>query len=229
VAANRARTSLSAFFTWAIKRGLHDHNPVIGTETRKEKTRDRVLTDSELATVWKAVSSSDYGDIVRLLMLTGQRASEISDLRWDEIDFDNGLISLPSERTKNKRPHQIPMCDLVRQILRGRKRTRDFVFGEGVGGFSGWGKAKERLDKAIENKRGKPLPHWTIHDLRRTFATRLSDLGEAPHIIEACLNHVSGHKSGVAGIYNRSLYKAEKANALARWGEHITGLVGGVS
>jgi integrase len=225
--ANRARTSLSALFSWAMKKGLHDSNPVIGTETRIEKTRHRVLTDSELATVWNMLPQTDYGDILRLLILTGQREAEIGGLRWDEINFDEDLISLPPERTKNSRPHQIPMSTPVREILAGRTHGgRDFLFGRGVG-FLGWGRCKQRLDAAIADKLGNPLPHWTIHDLRRTAATRMVDLGEGPHIVEAVLNYVSGHRAGVAGIYNRSLYKAEKAQALSKWAAHVLAIAKG--
>jgi integrase len=228
VSANRARTSLSAMFSWAMRKGLHDHNPVANTEPRKEQTRHRVLTDTELAVVWNTVGAGDYGAIVKLLILTGQRAAEIAELRWPEIDFDRGLISLPAERTKNGRPHEVPMSAAVVEILGGQKsRDRDYVFGRDDGPFSGWGKSKERLDKALADKLGKPLPHWTIHDLRRTAATRMADLGEAPHVIEAILNHVSGQRAGVAGIYNRALYKAEKAQALSKWATHVLAIAKG--
>jgi integrase len=229
VAANRARTNLSALFAWAMRKGLHDQNPVIATETRKEKSRHRVLSDNELAVVWNTLPKSDYGDILKLLILTGQREREIGDLHWSEIDFDEELISLPPERTKNARPHEIPMSSAVRDILKARTRSddRDLVFGFGAGGFSGWGKSKERLDKAIADRLGKPLPHWTVHDLRRTAATRMVDLGEGPHVVEAVLNHVSGHRAGVAGIYNRSLYKAEKAQALSKWATHVLAIAKG--
>jgi integrase len=220
VSANRARTSLSAMFSWAMRKGLHDQNPVTNTEPRKEQTRHRVLTDAELAAVWNTAGAGDYGAIVKLLVLTGQRAAEIAGLRWSEIDFDRGLISLPADRTKNGRPHEVPMSGAIVEILRGQKsRDSDYVFGRGDGPFSGWGKSKERLDEALAAR--KPLPHWTIHDLRRTAATRMADLGEAPHVIEAILNHVSGQRAGVAGIYNRALYKAEKAQALSKWAAHV--------
>ena len=225
VSANRARTSLSALFAWAMRKGLHDSNPVVATETRKEKSRHRVLTDPELSTVWNMLGDGDYADILRLLILTGQRAREIADLRWSEIDFDRDLISLPPERTKNARPHEVPMSGAVRDILKARPGTRDFVFGVGAGGFSGWTRCKERLDRRIGDELGKPLPHWTVHDLRRTAATRMVDLGEGPHIVEAVLNHVSGHR--VAGIYNRSLYKAEKAQALSKWATHVLAVAKG--
>jgi integrase len=208
-----------------MQRGLCDANPVIGTETRKEKSRDRVLTDTELAVIWNTIRH-DYGDIVRLLILTGCRAAEISELRCSEVDFDKGVISLPSDRTKNGRPHEIPLTNTSRSILQNRKQTNgDFMFGRG-NGFSGFGKCKERLDAAIEKKLGKPMPGWVHHDLRRTFATRLADLGIQPHIVEALLNHVSGHRRGVAGIYNRSLYITEKAQALALWDKHILKIAG---
>ncbi|MFY9839995.1 MAG: tyrosine-type recombinase/integrase [Xanthobacteraceae bacterium] len=224
VTSNRCHASLSALFSWGIKRGLCEANPVIGTEVRREDSRDRVLTDKELATIWNTVVGDDYADIIRLLMLTGCRAREISELRWSEIDYDRGVISLPPERTKNARPHEIPISQTIRDILAARNNGRDFVFGRGVG-FKGWGKCKVRLDKAIEKKLGKALPGWVTHDLRRTFATRLADLGIQPHIIEAALNHISGHKGGVAGIYNRSAYKVEKESALALWDKHIAELV----
>jgi integrase len=96
------------------------------------------------------------------------------------------------------------------------------VFGYGDGPFSGWSKAKAALDERLA---GKLKSHWVAHDLRRTVATRMADLGVQPHVIEAALNHVSGHKAGVAGIYNRSLYSAEKAAALALWAEHVTAVV----
>jgi integrase len=161
--------------------------------------------------------------IVKLLMLSGQRASEIAGLDWAEVNFKQGLIFLPGERTKNGRPHNIPMSATVKSLLQSRDQSdRHLIFGQGEGPFSGWSKAKTALDR-----RTGPLKHWTVHDLRRSVATGMADIGIQPHIIEAVLNHVSGHKGGVAGIYNRSSYAAEKAQALALWDEHLTDVIQG--
>ncbi len=138
------------------------------------------------------------------------------------------MVLLPGERTKNGKPHELPITDTVRNIIQSQPKTegRDFIFGYGEGAFSGWSRAKEILDEAIA-KSGNAPPRWILHDLRRTAATRMADIGIAPHVIEAVLNHVSGHKGGIAGVYNRALYTAEKAQALARWDEHLSALVSG--
>jgi integrase len=229
VTANRVRSALSAMFTWAMKEGLVAGNPVIGTNKRPEQTRDRVLNEKEIPLVWRALPSNEYGTIVRLLILTGQRANEIAALRWPEIDFKTNVINLPRERTKNGRAHAIPLAATARALLAEIpvREGRELVFGKGVGPFSDWSHSKKKLDAAIaEGESRKPLPHWTVHDIRRTVATGMADIGIQPHIIEAVLNHVSGHKGGVAGIYNRANYAAEKAAALARWDEHVASIVG---
>jgi integrase len=222
------RASLSTFFTWAMKEGLADSNPIIATNKAVTAgARDRVLDNGELHLIWNALPSNDYGDIVRLLALTGQRRDEIGSLRWSEVNLDKALISLPSERTKNSRPHDIPLSPAALSILKARPRRagRDHVFG-GPNGFRGWSNYKTAIDARIAAK-GAIAP-WRLHDLRRTCSTRLHDeLGIAPHVVEAVLNHVSGHKAGVAGVYNRALYNKEKAIALARWAERLMAIVTG--
>jgi integrase len=182
--------------------------------------RERLLTDAELVAIWKAAPDSDYGRIVRLLMLTAQRR-EIGALRWPEIEGEEetALIALPGSRTKNHRQHDVPLSApaLVEIEACLKASGRDLVFGKGEGGYSGWSRSKEALDVAADLKQP-----WTLHDLRRTAATRMADLGVQPHVIEAILNHVSGHKAGVAGIYNRSTYAAEKRAALDLWADHLT-------
>jgi integrase len=220
---NRTRTSASAFFDWARGQGLIEVNPVEGTTKQSEsKSRDRVLTDDEVRRLWKATDKGgDFDTIVRLLLLTGQREAEIAKLRWSEIDLDRGVIELPPERTKNHRRHLVPMSDQVRHILESVERleARDIIFGRDGTGFSGWSKSKSRLDDAVK------LKEWRLHDLRRTAATGMGELGIAPHVIEAALNHVSGSRAGVAGIYNRSTLEPEKARALAMWAERVMAIV----
>jgi integrase len=212
VSADRARAALSAFFSWAMGEGLAEANPVIGTNKAagENKARDRVLADNELATIWRGPPDNDYGRIVRLLILTGCRRDEIGSLRWSEINRDARLIALPGERTKNGRTHDVPLSKAALEVLDSatRRMDRDYVFGEGKGGFSGWSKAKAALDTRLG------LKPWRLHDLRRTASTRMADAGVQPHIIEAVINHVSGHKAGVAGIYNRGTYEKEKRAAL---------------
>jgi integrase len=225
VSANRAQAALSGMYTWAMREGLCEANPTIATNQQAdEEPRERVLTDSELATIWNALPDSDYGRIVKLLILTGQRREEIGGLRWSEVDSDKRLISLPKERTKNKRQHDIPLSDSAIDVLSEcRHRDSDFVFGR-RNGFGGFGVAKRALDQAIM----PALAPWRLHDIRRTVATAMADkLGVQPHVIEAVLNHVSGHKAGVAGIYNKAVYAKEKREALTLWADYVRSIVEG--
>ena len=229
VAVNRVRATISAMFSWGMREGLVRANPVTLTNKRQEKSRERVLTDNELRLIWQALGDGQYGVIVKLLMLTGQRANEIAALRWDEIEFDRHVISLPGSRTKNGRPHEIPMAATLRSLLLSQPRAdgRELVFGKGRGPFSGFSRCKGALDADVAKLNGKALAPWVLHDLRRSAATRMADIGIAPHVIEAVLNHVSGHRGGVAGIYNRAQYGAEKVQALVRWDEHVASVVDG--
>ena len=228
VTSNRVRASLYAFFGWVIREGIRlpEGNVVSYTNIREEKSRDRVLSDAELKAIWAACLDDHSGAIIKLLMLTGQRVNEIAALRWDEVHDEQ--IVLPAERTKNDRSHIVPLSDAAKAILTAcNGKDRICVFGRDDTGFQGLGYAKPRLDARIAEANGKPLPHWTPHDLRRTVATRMADLGVQPHIIEAVLNHVSGHKGGVAGIYNRATYDKEKREALNLWAEHLMATVEG--
>jgi integrase len=214
VARNRFRSSLSAFFTFAIREGLIEANPVTGTATADEgHSRDRTLSEAELIAVLNALGRDQFSDIIRLLILTGQRRNEIGGLRWDEIDFERGLIILPSERVKNKRQHELPISNQVGAILKRQPRQNEFVCGRR---FTSWSIGKADLDN-----RARLKAEWRLHDLRRTAATHMAELGTLPHIIEAVLNHVSGHRAGVAGIYNRARYEGEMRTALQLWGDYV--------
>lgn len=222
-AANQARAALSKFYSWAIASGLAEKNPVAGTEKRgRQVRRDRVLKGDELKAVWCACAGSDdFSLIVRLLILLGQRRDEVARMRWEEIDFADATWSLPGERTKNGLPHEVPLPPLALRILRQRDDRRlvgrRHVFGVyDSNGFSGFSKAKAALDERCALR-----SPWRLHDLRRTCATQLARMRVPPYVIEAVLNHVSGTKAGVAGIYNRHLYDIEKREALDFWAEYI--------
>jgi integrase len=224
-AANRVRDSLQAFFSWTIAQGLLDYNPVVGTVINQERARERVLADHELKAIWTATEGDgSYNAIVRLLMILGQRRNEIGKLRWSEVHDDK--IVLPAERTKNNREHTIPLSPPAQAILAGCRHGGEFVFSNRPDRSpSDGGRAKAALDQRIRAN-GIELESWVHHDLRRTMSTRMHEIGIQPHIVEAVLNHV-GHKSGVAGVYNRATYDKEKRTALLRWSEYVLAVVEG--
>jgi len=225
--ANAARNNLSPLFAWAISQGMlgDNTNPVDGAPRAANPVpRDRVLSNNELVAIWRASGDDDYGHILRLLILLGSRRKEIGSMKWSEIDLEAGTWMLPAERSKNRRSHTLPLPPAAFEIIRSVPQTdRDHVFGNGDVGFNSWNDKKRTLDQRL----GDTVKPWTLHDLRRSCATKMADIGIAPHIIEAILNHVSGHKGGVAGIYNRSQYDRECAAALVRWSEHVLALVEG--
>jgi integrase len=227
VSANRLRTALSAMFGWAMREGLVEGNPVVGTNQRSESPRERVLTIEELIALWKALDDNAFGNIIRLLMLTGQRRDEIGGLRWDELDAEFIKITLPKHRTKNGIEHIVPLARVGREIVARQYRIvgQPCVFAaRSAVGFTGWHDGRKALDAKLPD-----LAYWTIHDLRRSVATGMAGIGVLPHVIEAVLNHVSGHKAGVAGIYNRATYLTEKTAALTLWAEHLMAAVSGTS
>ena len=226
--ADAARTHLSAMCVWAMKEGLcgeRPSNPVAYTNTPViAPARDRVLSDAELVAIWRACDDDDIGRITRLLLLTGCRRSEIGSVRWSEIDMQGRVLVLPAERTKNHRAHTVPLADAAIEIIRTVPPMlgRDTAFGGRGDGFTDWTRSKHALDLRLGDRVGE----WRFHDLRRTAATRMCDLGVAPHIVEQILNHAGGHKAGVAGTYNRSSYESETRRALEQWAEHIAEIVG---
>ncbi|MBN9603767.1 MAG: tyrosine-type recombinase/integrase [Afipia felis] len=227
IASNRARAALSAVFSHAVSMGLVDQNAVVGTiRPGSELKRDRVLSSLELRSICDSLNPNDYGCIVKILLLTGQRREEVGDMRWSELNFEEGLWVLPRERTKNKRAHEVPLSGAAIFLLEQMPRVhgRDFVFGARDSGFSGWSKSKILLDRAIKDH-SSAIVDWRLHDLRRTAATGMADLGVAPHIVEAVLNHVSGSRAGVAGIYNRASYREEKREALDRWADYLHAII----
>jgi len=213
---NRLRSTLSAFFAWCISEGLLETNPVQGTAKAEENgSRERVLTREELRQLWRALGDDKFSDVVRLLLLTGQRRNEIGKLQWSEVELGRKLIVLASGRTKNGRQHEVPLSSQAVALIKHhpRRNSSDFLFGKR--GFSDWHVAKAKLDQRVG------VAPWTLHDLRRTCATQMAELGVLPHVIETALNHVSGHKAGVAGVYNRSKMSDAVREGLQRWADYL--------
>jgi integrase len=213
-------------FAWGMASGLVESNPTIGTPRPKTSPpRDRVLRDDELARIWRACGDDDFGRIVKLLLLTGQRRTEVGSAIWDEFDTERGVWTIASSRTKNHREHTIPLCGLALSVINAvpRQVGRDHLFGVRGHGFCSWATAKAALDARL----GAQVKKWTLHDLRRSYCTRLADLGALPHTIEAAVNHQSGFRSGVGGTYNRSPYEREVKAAMAMWNDHVRTLIEG--
>jgi len=227
VAADRAVEALRAAFNWLSDKELADVR-IFRFKTDRPKdqaSRHRVLSTDEIKALWLAIKDDDgmFASIVKLLLLTGQRRSEVSGMKWEELDLEGGRWNLPPERTKNKLPHVVPISASTKDIIKGQSRHAgcDYVFtSNGRSSFTGFSACKMRLDERLT------IPHWTLHDLRRTFVTKLNDdLGIPPHIVEACVNHVTGAaKVGVAGVYNKAQYMAERETALDRWANWIATL-----
>ncbi len=221
--ANHLFTASRTFFRWAHRNDYVQVSPLSGlTIPNRRNSRSRVLSDDELKCIWKATTEpTTFNKIVRLLLLTGQRRGEIAALRSDYIS--NDICTLPNTLTKNGREHAFPIGTISISILGSLPKSQSFIFsarGKPNQPFNGWSKSKATLDKATG------VTNWTLHDLRRTFATRLAEMGIAPHVIERLLNHVTGQISGVAAIYNRARYVDEMRDAVTKWEMRLRSILG---
>jgi integrase len=204
--------------------GLTESNPTLAViKPVLNPPRERVLSDDELRRLWRACRDDDHGRIIRLLILTACRRAEIGDMTWDELDPERGTFTIAAARSKNGKLHTLPLPAAAVDIIKAVPRmvSREQLFGQRSHGFTRWHKGKLELDQRTG------VSDWTYHDLRRTAATRLGDLGTQPHVIECILNHSSGFRAGVAATYNRSPYLREMTAALALWADHIRTLVEG--
>lgn len=225
-----AFVAIKMFFKWSLKRHYILANPcdaLFGLP--KPPSRSRVLTNDELRAVLLQARAEvgAYGKIVELLILTGQRRGEIAALQWDWINEKERTISLPSAICKNGREHVFPYGDLAVAVLKTIPRRSPYLFpatkerriGQPATTFAGWNKPKAALDGRCD------IAHWTLHDLRRTFATNLAALQIPPHVTERLLNHASGTISGVAAIYNRHAYIEEMRQAVEAWEKRLIELL----
>jgi integrase len=220
-------------FNWLHDKELAEDVPIFRFKAKKVK-RTRTLEDHEIQAIWRDLDMDHqpnkkklFGPNVKLLHLTGQRRNEVSGMRWSELDLENRVWSLPPERTKNGLPHLVPLSDAALAIIQDQDPIDgcDFVFtSNGKTQFKGYSRSKERLDKRVG------FDDWVLHDLRRTFVTGVNNIGVFPHIVEACVNHVSGpSKGGVAGVYNKAQYWPERVNAMNRWADHVAAIVAGTA
>jgi integrase len=233
---SRARAmlaTLSGMFSWLLQHRRVETNPCANVHRPDpSKARDRVLTNAEIVAFWKATNAvaPPFAAVLKLLLLTGCRLNEIASLRCDELNY--GSLHIPGTRTKNHRAHVVPLAPLAREIIECVPRiagTQLLFSTTGSTPVSGWSKCKERIDaamlKVLREQNRATLPPWRLHDLRRTFVTGVCELGVPPHVVEAAVNHISGHRGGVAGVYNRSELLPERKAALERWAAHVHGLV----
>jgi integrase len=186
------------------------------------------LSDEELKVAWRAAQTLEppYGAFIKLLILTGQRRNEVAEMRWPEIDLATKRWTLPKERSKNEREHTVPLSDSAVAILRALPRIgdSDLIFTiNGRNRITAFHLIKQRLDALMPSNTAP----WTLHDLRRTFASGCARLGVAVHVVEAALNHRSGTIKGVAAVYNRYSYDAEKCAAMTMWARHVEAVVSG--
>jgi integrase len=244
VGANRVLATLKTFFSWAVDQELVDISPAAAVKRpTREIKRDRVLNDQEIRAIWRACGQMEvFGRAFRTMLATAQRRTEVGNMAWSELNRRERLWTLPRERTKADRSHQVPLSSLALSIIEECPVYGDYVFSKARNGrdrnsappISGWSKAKAVLDKLVlaeaialavaqGDEPPKSLAEWHLHDLRRTAATYMAKLGVERVVIGKILNHA---ETEVTAIYDRHRYDAEKRRALDLWGEKLTLLVG---
>jgi integrase len=216
-----------ACYQWAVKRGSLKENPFANLPLAPVVKRERTLTDDELRLVWKATEGpGSFNAIVRILILTGQRREEVAGMTWGELAPDLSTWTIPASRAKNNAEHIVPLSPQAQAIVRAApriERTGDLVFPGQRGVFAGWSNAKDDLDAA------SGVTDWWLHDLRRSVATNLQKLGVRLEVTESILNHISGSRSGIVGVYQKYTWDDEKRLALDRWAVRLDAILDGES
>jgi len=224
LSANVIHSMLRSLFIWSVGEGFLDASPMVNVKRPlKVSARDRVLSEDEIKRLWLACEAVGYpyGTLAQLLLLTGQRRSEVSGMRWDELDLDRRVWLIPGERTKNGEPHEVPLSAPSLEIVNSLPKIKGRYVLTFTGDYpvTNHGAAK----RAIDDELGA-IDHWTLHDLRRTVATGMARLHIPLQVAEKVLNHISGTLGGIAGIYNRHDYADEKRQALEAWGRYVLSL-----
>jgi integrase len=230
IAANRTFAAVRKFFNWCVARDILAVSPCAGVKPPSaERARDRVLSDDELRLVWAAADKlgGTFGPLVKLLALTGQRRDEVARMRWEEVNIENRLWTLPAERTKNNKPHEVPLSNAALAVVERVPRVAGSPFvlttNGGAPPISGYSEGKRRLDALLP----ADIPAWRLHDLRRSCASGLARLGINLPVIEKVLNHSSGSFAGIVGVYQKHSFADEKRQALEAWGGFVAALVEG--
>jgi integrase len=225
VQANRVFSMLRKLFNWCVDRDILPTSPCVRVKPPGQETdRDRTLSDDELKRVWRAADllGWPFGPATKLLILTAQRRDEIAMVRWNEINLEGALWTIPAEKSKNGQAHEVPLSPAALDILNSLPHMGELVFTTtGTTPISGFSKAKVRLDKLSE------VTDWRLHDLRRTATTGMAKMGIAPHVVDRILNHTAGTIRGVAAVYNRHAYLDERRVALDAWARRVDALVNG--
>ena len=235
VQANRILARLRTLFGWAVEKDRIPANPCDGLRPpTKEKSRDRVLSEEEIRTFWRAADELDwpFGPLFKLLLLTAQRRDEVASMEWSEINLDTGLWTIPREKAKNDHGHDVQLSMEALAIIKAPPRVAGpYVFStNGKTPVSGFSRAKERLDASMlatlkEAAAEATLDPWILHDLRRTATTGMAGLRIPPHVVDRILNHTSGTIRGVARVYNRFEYAEDRKAALEAWGRAVSAIV----
>ena len=222
-AANKTLKSIKTYMNWCVGQAILEKSPADGIPfPSKEIARDRILSDKELADIILAARKmgGPYGCIVELLALTGQRREEVAQMQWGEMDFTKRVWTIPKSRTKNKKLHFVQLSDQALDVLKRQNQDGNFVFSLlGHKPFRDFSKAKSELDQL------SGVTAWRIHDLRRTCVTGMARIGVAPHVADKILNHQGGTISGVAAVYQRHEFNAERRDALEQWGAYVAEVV----
>jgi integrase len=234
--ATKVRAALSRLWSWAIGQGLVDLSPVAGIPKPVVfAPRDRTLDDSEITALLRALTKLErdpkttaaaFWPAVRFILATALRREEASGLLWSEVDLDNAVLRISADRMKSARGHLVPLSPLAIEVLKARPRYigNPYVFTSGHGkatGLSGWSKAMATITSAFAD----PIPPWSLHDLRRTFAAGAGKRGVRLEVIERCLAHRTGATvGGLQAVYMTYDFMAEQREAMMLWGEALTGL-----
>jgi len=229
---------LRAFLSWAQREDIIAVNPAFGipdpdVRKKEDRERERYLDDVEIPLFWSACDTvgCTFSPFFKLLLLLGCRRDELAHAILGEFDLEKRLWTLPGRRSKNGNEHRTHLADPAVEILNALPRLRtsdpnELLFTTtGRTPVSGYHQGLGRIIAAMSATAGREIVHFTVHDLRRSCATGMADLGVSEHVVDRILNHTGRKLSGTARIYNRSEYLESRQSALDLWAKHVMGLI----